>query len=95
MDFSLEIGETEKHLLEFHFNQTVGDLLIKVDGHPVVKDFRMFSLGLVKTYAFEVPGKEPLSVKIEKRRPLLLAGFRPQKYRVFVNNRLVKSYEGM
>lgn len=94
MDFSLEIGQTEKHLLEFHFNQMVGDLVIKVDGNPVVKDFRMFSFSLVKTYAFDVPGTEPLSVQIEKERRLFLAGVRPQKYRVFVNGQLIKTYEG-
>ena len=94
MIFSLEIGQREKHLLEFEFDQMLGNLVIKLDGYPVQRDFRMFSFNLVKSYEIDIPGPEPLHVRIEKERELLLAGFRPQKYRVFVNNQLVASYEG-
>jgi hypothetical protein len=72
----------------------IGNLKITVDGNSVVKDLRMFSLSLVKRYEFEVGVQEQHKVAIEKVRKLLLAGLRPQKYRVFVDGKLVQSYEG-
>jgi hypothetical protein len=54
----------------------------------------MFSMSLVKTYEFYVGTNERHAVKIEKQRKLFLAGLRPQKYRVYVDGRLMQQYEG-
>jgi hypothetical protein len=35
------------------------------------------------------------SVRIEKERKLFMAGLRKQKYRVYVDGRLLSEYEGM
>ena len=35
MKFSFEVGELEKHQVEFNFNQLCGTLLIRVDNKPV------------------------------------------------------------
>jgi hypothetical protein len=94
MKFSFEVGAEEKHSVEFHFNQVRGDLSIKVDGNEVVRDFRSFSLSLTKEYTFEVGTRERHTVKIVKERKLFLAGLRKQKYRVFVDESLVREYEG-
>jgi hypothetical protein len=59
-----------------------------------VKDLRMFSLSLVKRYEFVVGVQEQHEVAIEKERKLLLAGLRPQKYRVFADGKLIQSCEG-
>lgn len=50
-----------------------------------------FSLKLVKNSVCRVYNSE---VRIEKTRPLLFAGFRSSKYRIFVNNVLVAEAEG-
>ena len=94
MKFTFQVGEGEKHQVTFHFNQLVGNLKITVDQKPVVRDFRIASLKLVKTYAFPVGNAERHNVRIEKERKLLLAGFRKQRYRVFVDDALVQEHEG-
>jgi hypothetical protein len=94
MNFSFEVGTAERHLVSFDFNQTWGNLSITVDGQVLVNDLRMLSLALTKTYTFEIGTRERHTVRIEKKRKLFLAGLRPQKYRVFVDNHLLHEYEG-
>jgi len=94
MQFSFMVGIEEKHQIDFSFDQFVGNLEIRVDGQPLVKDFRMFSLKLTKRYEFTVGTTEQHQIAIEKKRKLFLAGVRPQQYRVFIDGQLVQTYEG-
>lgn len=50
-----------------------------------------FSFRLTQNYAFTLDGHE---IVIEKKRPLLFAGFRPCEYRVLVNGALVCERSG-
>ncbi|HEX8173806.1 MAG TPA: hypothetical protein VF543_01680 [Pyrinomonadaceae bacterium] len=95
MQFSFEVGFHEKHLVSLSYNQMVGLLSISVDNAEVIREQRTFSLSLVRKYEFSVGTGERHSVRIEKERKLLLAGVRPQKYRVYVDGQLIKEYEGM
>lgn len=94
MQFSFMVGVAEQHQVDFSFDQFIGNLEIRVDGQPVVKDFRMFSLSLTKRYEFTVGVSEQHQVVIEKRRKLFLAGLRPMQYRISIDGRLVQTYEG-
>lgn len=94
MQFSFMVGVNEKHQVDFSFDQTWGNLEIRVDGQPAVKDFRMLSLRLTKRYEFIVGVNERHQVVIEKRRKLFLAGLRPQTYRIFIDGNLAQTYEG-
>jgi hypothetical protein len=94
MRFSFFVGVAEQHQVDFSFDQFTGNLEIRVDGEPLVKDFRMLSLKLTKRYEFTVGAQERHNVAIEKKRKLFLAGFRPQQYRIFVDGQLVQTYEG-
>ena len=94
MKFSFLVGAQEQHQVDFSFDQFVGNLEIKVDGQPLVKDFRILSLKLTKRYEFTVGNHEQHQVAIEKKRKLFLAGFRPQQYRIFIDGQLVQTYEG-
>ena len=94
MKFSFLVGIKEQHQIDFSFDQFVGNLEIRVDGQPLVKDFRMFSLKLTKRYEFSVGTSEQHQIAIEKKRKLFLAGLRPQQYRVFIDGQLVQTYEG-
>jgi hypothetical protein len=94
MRFSFTVGVHEQHRVDFSFDQVIGNLEIKVDGQTAVKDFRIASLRLTKRYDFTVGVNERHHVAIEKRRKIFLAGMRPQQYRVFVDGRLVQTYEG-
>jgi hypothetical protein len=91
MKFSLEIGEVEKHTIEYQFNQLLGVLTIKVNEKPVKKHVRLFDEPVKELHVFVVGVREKLAVKIEKERKLLYG----QKNRVFVNDRLVKYCEGV
>ena len=94
MQFSFRVGVREQHQVDFSFDQFIGNLKIRVDGQPAVKDFRMFSLSLTKRYEFVVGIHEQHQIAIEKKRKLFLAGLRPQQYRVFIDGQLVQTYEG-
>jgi hypothetical protein len=94
MQISFRVGVHEQHQVDFAFDQFVGNLEIKVDGQPAVKDFRMLSLSLTKRYQFIVGIQEQHDVIIEKKRKLFLAGLRPQRYRIFIDGQLVQTYEG-
>ena len=94
MQFSFIVGTDEKHQVDFSFDQFMGNLEIRIDGQPAVKDFRMLSVRLTKRYEFEVGNEERHQVAIEKKRKLFLAGLRPQQYRIFIDGNLVQTYEG-
>lgn len=94
MQFSFRVGIQEQHQVDFSFDQFVGNLEIRVDGQPAVKDFRMLSLSLTKRYEFTVGTHERHHIAIEKKRKLFLAGLRPQQYRIFIDGQLVQTYEG-
>jgi hypothetical protein len=94
MKFSFLVGLQEQHQIDFSFDQVIGNLEIRVDGEPLVKDFRMLSLKLTKQYEFTVGSQEQHHIAIEKKRKSFLAGFRPQQYRVFIDGQLVQTHEG-
>jgi hypothetical protein len=94
MNFSFVIGVTEQHRIDFSFDQFIGNLEIKIDGQPLIKDFRLLSLKLTKRYEFEVGINEKHQIVIEKKRKLFLAGLRPMQYNIFVDGQLVQTYEG-
>lgn len=91
MKFAIEIGDTEKHRLEYHFNQLLGSLVIKVNERPVKKALRLVNEPLLEVHDFVVGDQEKSSVRIEKER-MPLVGCRN---RLYVNNRLVKVFSGL
>ncbi|HKS30063.1 MAG TPA: hypothetical protein VJS44_19730 [Pyrinomonadaceae bacterium] len=95
MQFSFEVGFHEKHVVMVNYNQMIGVLSIFVDDREVIREQRTFSLSLVRKYELTVGEAERHTVRIEKKRKLLLAGLRPQKFSVFVDGQLIREYEGM
>ena len=53
--------------------------------------FTHFSVKLTRRWQCSVEGHD---VVIDKVRPLLLAGVRPQTYRIFIDGKLVKEQNG-
>jgi hypothetical protein len=86
---SFEVGTGEKHRVDFRFDQMWGGLTISVDGVPVKRDLRIFSVSLVKTYELTVGQTESHVVRIDKTRVLFFAGFRRQVVRAYVDGQLV------
>ena len=91
MKFTLEVGQTEKHTIDFNFNQLLGKLVIKVNRTEVKRNLRLIDEPLRETHLIELGGVEKITVRIEKERRQLLGN----KCRVFLNDRLYKFYEGV
>lgn len=86
MKFTLEVGDLEKHVVEYEFNQLLGNLSIRVDSQPVIQSSWIFNEPERETYDFMVVGQhEKVAVRIEKQRKQLFG----HHNRVFVNNRLM------
>jgi hypothetical protein len=86
MKFSLEVGHTDRHLVEFNFNQLLGTLVICVDERPVFQSRRVFNEPVHETYRFVIDGAEKSDVRIEKRRKPLLG----HRNTVYVNDRITR-----
>ena len=91
MKFVIELGDTEKHRLEYNFNQLLGSLVIKVNEKAVRKSVRLVNEPVLEVHAFVVGDHEKSDVRIEKERKPLLGC----KNRLYVNNRLVKVFNGL
>jgi len=91
MKFSIEFGEKEKNLLEFRFNQLLGTVVIEVNHEVVFKHTRWFSEPIEETHDIEAGVNERWRIRIVKERKLLFG----QWYRVFVNQRLARVFEGV
>ena len=91
MKFTIEVGEAEKHTIDFNFNQLLGQLVIKVNRKEVKRNLRLIDEPIHETHLIEICGVEKINVRIEKERRQLLGN----KCRVFLNDRLYKFYEGV
>ena len=91
MKFSIEVGEAEKHIIDFNFNQLLGQLVIKVNRKEVKRNLRLIDEPIRESHIIELGGVEDLTVRIEKERRQLLGS----KCRVFLNDRLYKLFEGV
>ena len=99
MEFNLEVGMNEKHQVHFKRNWFTGKLVILVDSQPVVTKSPLnpathVSVKLSHKYDFSFGDLEKHTIRIERIRPLLLAGLRPHEYRVFIDENLVSEHKG-
>ena len=86
MKFALEVGTTERHLVEFNFNQLCGTLMIRVDNQTLFQSTRVFNEPVHEVYHFVIDGREKSDVRIEKRRKPLLG----HRNTVYVNDRITR-----
>ena len=91
MKFAIEIGDTEKHRLEYNFNQLLGSLVIKVNDKPVKQSVRLINEPILEVHALVVGEHERSEVRIEKERWPLLGCTN----RLYVNNRLLRVFNGV
>src|SRR3954469_412586 len=91
MRFKIELGQNEKHTVEYEFNQLFGRLTIKVDDKPVQQSVRLFSEPVRQDFTLNVGEFERYTVRIEKERKNLYG----QVNRVFINNRLTQLFQGV
>ncbi len=91
MKFTIEIGENEKHRLEYNFNQLLGSLVITLNEKQLKRSVRLINEPVLEVHAFVVGKHEKSTVRIEKERKPLLG----HRNRIYVNNRLTKVFEGV
>jgi hypothetical protein len=89
MKFVIEVGETDRHVVEFNFNQLRGALVICVDDRPIYQSTRIFNEPLHEVYHFVIDGREKSDVRIEQRRKPLFG----HHDTVFVNNRMIGVFD--
>jgi hypothetical protein len=86
MRFTIEVGDVEKHLVEYHFNPLLGTLVVKVDDKPVRKHVRLVNEPVRETHALTVGERERHDIRFERERTSTFT----RCNRVYVNNRLLK-----
>jgi hypothetical protein len=84
-EFSFDVGQAERHRVDFSFDRMWGKLKIKVDGFLVDSDTLVAGVKLTRRYQFSVGHAERHAVVIDKTRKVLLAGFRPSTYQIFID----------
>ena len=94
IDFGFDVGEEEKHRVEFHWGQMFGRIRITVDDEEVVQKNQALRLTSTKLRKFEfaVGTEEKHHVLIEKEKPRFLGGARKQTCRAFVDGELIGEY---
>lgn len=90
MRFVIEVGEVEKQMVEFDFNQLLGRTVIRSNGRELKRHVRLFSEPVFERHVVDFGERERVQLKIEKRRKMLLSSH----YTVYVNNRLATCCEG-
>ena len=91
MKFKIEVGEVEKHLVEFSYNQLAGSLLIKVDQKPIHRSVRLLNEPVNEVYHFVVGQAERSEVRIQKLRKQLFGA----RNAVYVGGRLAQVFVGL
>jgi hypothetical protein len=91
MKFAVEVGDVEKSHLEYHTNQLLGSLTIKINNTPVKRAVRFFNEPILEVDCFVVGGTEKTTIRIEKQRHQLFG----YTNRLYVNDRLMKVFRGL
>jgi hypothetical protein len=94
------LPDKEGTIIEFYRSWLSGSLTIMANGEKVYSrsafnPSTQFGFSLSRDYEFSLPGAEPRHVCITKERPLLLAGIRPNRYRVLFNGIEIGNYVGL
>jgi hypothetical protein len=94
MDLTFEVGEHERHSVQYHFNQSTGFGKISVDGKIVKRIFQMLSMSTISSCKFTVGKDEIHNVEIQRERKRAFGGFLPQIYRVLVDGKVTLERTG-
>lgn len=99
MRFTCVLPDKDGTTIQFYRNSFFGSLSIRANGKKVYSGsafnpFTHFGSSLTRNYEFSLPGAEPRHVCITKERPLILAGFRPNGYRVSFNGVEIGNFVG-
>ena len=92
MKYTLEVaGNIERYLLDYQFNELLGSMVIKIDNQEVKRAVYLFGGPKKESLALTLGKNETVNVRIERERKFPFG----HSSCVFVNERLVKRYEGV
>lgn len=97
MKFSFNIGDKEHHKVDFNFSQMWGKLSVLVDGKEILSTLREFKSPFSTKDApitFDIGINEKHKVSIQRTMSPIFAGFFPMKYEVYVDDKLINTYNG-
>jgi hypothetical protein len=99
VEFKFEVGQNEKHEVQFSRNRHTARIKVLVDNEEVASQNPLnlathISFKLTKRFEFPVGSQEKHLIRIEHIRPLLVAGFRKHLYRIFIDELFYKEYYG-
>ena len=95
MYIEFKVGRREKHDLAFHYNPNIGEYRVELDGRKFKNGVFIFAPPYEKWIEFSIGEKELHNVKIKKERKILMGSFLPQKYSIYVDDKLIKEVEGV
>ena len=84
-DFSVIVGQTEKHEVHFWWNQWTGRVRITVDGESQLRTFHWFSIRRIKKFEVSVGTEERHDVTFLKTRSPFFGAYRKQRIQVLVD----------
>jgi hypothetical protein len=91
MKFNLELGDTQKHKIEYQFNQLLGRLVVRLNNQEVFRRVRRFNEPRQEQLLIRADQNGAMDVLVEKqRRPLF-----GHRYRIFLNGRLYRCCSGL
>lgn len=93
MNFKVEVGEIEKHDIEFVFNRFWGYVVIKVDGKTYKREIITVWLKQTRLYEFTIGDDEKHDVRISLVRSAIPIGSRQCTAWVFVDNKLKGQFD--
>ena len=96
MEFEFEVGQSDKHKIQFSRNRHTARINILVDNEEVASKNPLnpathISFKLTQRFEFKVGSRENHVIRIEHIRPLLVAGFRKHRYRIFIDEVFYKN----
>jgi hypothetical protein len=94
VEFTIEVGNREKHQVHLSFDEVLGKIRVESDGENVARHWRAFSLHRTRRYEFSVGHDETHDVVIELTRKGVVGGFRSQTCQVFVDGESVGTWVG-
>ena len=92
VSFSIEVGDQEKHQVEFRWAQWNASARFFVDGAEVFHEKHLMGLKISRKYEITVGDREPHAVAVVKKRPIPSSALRKQAFSAFVDDHLVGEY---
>jgi hypothetical protein len=92
VNLSFEVGGTERHHVDFHWDAKWATATARVDGEVVLHERHPFGIRKIRRYQVSVGASEPHSVVFEKRKPLAALGgaWRRQSFTVLVDGTVLE-----